>query len=133
MSDLRTVLEVNRTVALRGVIATRNQRIAALEAENAELHEDVAVIEAQNDRLMRHLESMTPGGSEFHNDPGRCVLWITQRNSSVIHQIELRKAAEAEVKRLREQIKLLTFQLDTLRRHPEFHNLDVLVQKGDGE
>ena len=43
------------------------------------------------------------------------------------------RAAEAEVKRLRKQVKLLTFQLDTLRRHPEFHNLDVLAQKGGGD
>jgi len=58
-------------------------------------------IEAEVERLQRHLESLTPGGSEFHNNPARCVLWSTQQREGVIHQVKLRKAAEAEVARLR--------------------------------
>ena len=33
---------------------------------------------------------------------------------------------EAENEQLREQVKLLDFQLTMLRRHPEFHHLDKL-------
>jgi len=61
----------------------------------------IAALEAENERLMRHLESLTPGGSEFHNDPTRCVLWATQQREGVIHQVKLRKAAEAKNERLR--------------------------------
>jgi len=61
----------------------------------------IAALEAEVERLMRHLESLTPGGSEFHNDPTRCVLWATQQREGVIHQVKLRKAVEAEVERLR--------------------------------
>ena len=55
--------------------------------------------------------------------PGHVYQWMTGRIA----------ALETEVERLREKVKLLTFQLDTLRRHPEFHNLDVLAQKGAGD
>lgn len=48
------------------------------------------------EELMRLLESLTPGGSEFHNNPELCVAWVRQRLSSVIAQITLRKLAEAE-------------------------------------
>lgn len=31
---------------------------------------------AERDEALRLLESLTPGGSEFHSDPDRCVKWI---------------------------------------------------------
>ena len=33
--------------------------------------------------LERALEDMTPGGSEFHNAPGRCIEWIKARLDTV--------------------------------------------------
>ena len=72
------------------VVIVAPERIAALEAEVA--------------RLLCHLESLTPGGSEFHNDPARCVAWVRERLSGVIKQVQKRKTAEAENVRLREAI-----------------------------
>jgi hypothetical protein len=35
-----------------------------------------------NTNCQRLLESLTPGGSEFHNDPERCAQWIKKKLSS---------------------------------------------------
>ena len=51
------------------------------------------------------LESLTPGGSEFHGDPIYCAEWIQRRMTNVMQQVKARKAAEARVKELQEEIK----------------------------
>ena len=64
----------------------------------------IDALEAENTQLMLDLESLTPGGSEFHNDPERCVKWVRERLSGVVEQVKKRKAAETEVERLREAL-----------------------------
>jgi hypothetical protein len=41
------------------------------------------------------LESLTPGGSEFHGSPANCAEWIGKRMASVTQHIKARQAAEA--------------------------------------
>ena len=61
--------------------------------------------EAERNKLMRMLERLTPGGSEFHDDPERCVEWIQSSiHLSAKHIIE-RKRAEAEAEGLREALE----------------------------
>lgn len=49
--------------------------------------------------LERALEDMTPGGSEFHNAPGRCIEWVKARLATVTslarERNELRNELEA--------------------------------------
>lgn len=41
----------------------------------------------ERDRLMRILESLTPGGSEFVNDPERCVAAIKSARSTLMEKL----------------------------------------------
>lgn len=59
------------------------------------------------DRLLRMLESLTPGGSEYHNDPERCVEYMRARLKGAVQQALRRKAAEAECDALREALRWL--------------------------
>jgi len=51
---------------------------------------DTCVAIAAFDEVMRALESLTPGGSEFHQEPDRCVKHVRDRFESM-RQILLRK------------------------------------------
>ena len=57
------------------------------------------------DELVFAIEALTPGGSEFHDSPERCLEWIRER---------LRVVAEiaAERNRLREEAYMLRGELD---------------------
>jgi hypothetical protein len=35
-------------------------------------------LEAENQKLKRLLHDLTPGGSEFYNDPERCFKWVKE-------------------------------------------------------
>ena len=70
-------------------------------------HEDVPWLlgevdrsRAEMERLTRLLEGLTPGGSEFHDDPDRCAEFARDMMDGAAKQALLRKAAEAEVVRL---------------------------------
>lgn len=66
--------------------------------------------------------------------PPGCPLTLEYLLRGAIEKRDQRIAElEAEVERLREQVKLLRFQLRNLREHPEFHNLSAaLAPQGDG-
>jgi len=69
---------------------------AAKGALNAEKHRaDVA--EQERDQLRMQLESLTPGGSEFHDSTTRCIEWISDRLSTTAQQVKARKDAEAKL------------------------------------
>jgi len=55
---------------------------------------------------------LTPGGSEFAGDPARCERWVRDRLTGVIEQVQMRKAAEAEVARLRSEMSTLYRRVD---------------------
>jgi len=71
--------------------------------------QSIGILLAEIERLNRLLESLTPGGSEFHDNPEYCVEWAKSRLESnwriakkaIIRSREL----EGEVKRLRECIE----------------------------
>ena len=92
-------------------------RVAALEAEVVGKQKTIIELARKVDRFRNHLESLTPGGSEFHNDPVRCVEWVHERTSSAISQVLKRKAAaEAEAERLRGALRgVLILAEDDLR------------------
>lgn len=55
--------------------------------------------------LIKSLESLTPGGSEFSNDPDRCIAWVKDRLETVAKQVRKRQQAEADNAALVEAIK----------------------------
>lgn len=57
--------------------------------------------------LVKSIEKMTPGGSEFHDDPERCLQWIRDRLDSVVEQTKKRKKAEAVVKAAKDTCEAL--------------------------
>lgn len=57
---------------------------------------------------MRALENLTPNGSEFVNDPERCVEFI-RRHSQSQHRMIV--AQQLELKSLRERVKQLNGDL----------------------
>ena len=73
MSDLRTALEVNRTVALRGVIKTRNQRIAELEAALHESYHTIGELRGEVEQLVTALQIARD--ALVHSAPEDC--WAT--------------------------------------------------------
>ena len=62
-----------------------------------ERYDRVQQLEAENAALKHQVESFTPGGSEFNNDPERCLQWIKDRMSTVTEQVKKRKEADAQL------------------------------------
>lgn len=58
------------------------EEIARLEAKVRELEERLDRVEQERDQWKKALHSLTPGGSEFANDPSACVEWIRKARSS---------------------------------------------------
>jgi hypothetical protein len=63
--------------------------------------------ESVNTKAMRVLESLTPGGSEFHNSPANCERWISGQKA-MAHGIIQRKI---------NRIRQLESEKDYLLRH----------------
>jgi len=61
---------------------------------HSEYSADVAAMQLRAEAAEAALESLTPGGSEFHANPARCVEWVRERLQGVAAQVEKRKAAE---------------------------------------
>lgn len=75
----------------------------SLSAELKRLSNIAFQLEEDRDKLIMSLEALTPGGSEFHNDPQRCLDWISDRMKTVVNEVKKRKEAEAELEQLRSQ------------------------------
>ena len=61
------------------------------------LRAELAAMTARAEAAERLLENLTPGGSEFHANPTRCVEWVRERLQGVAAQVEKRKAAEEQL------------------------------------
>jgi hypothetical protein len=63
------------------------------------LQNEIAALTAQVERLTKALDELTPGGSEFHDDPERCLQFIKDRMTSngklAAERNELREALTA--------------------------------------
>ena len=74
--------------------------LTATETAEARIQAQVA----ENVRLKNMLESLTPGGSEFHNDPERCTEYALERRDSLR---EIAKSAVKEKLRLEKELTAL--------------------------
>lgn len=54
----------------------------------------LALGEEQDNDLQRQLEKLTPGGSEFHENPSNCIEWIRGRLVGKAHLIKLLRNAK---------------------------------------
>lgn len=59
------------------------------------------------DELMSMLESLTPGGSEFHHEPETCVRFVKDRQRTAITATLKRREAEERCNELSELVKKL--------------------------
>lgn len=55
------------------------------------LRAQVAKLTAERENLKRLIESLTPGGSEFHDAPETCVEWVRRRLASAVSEVQKRK------------------------------------------
>ena len=74
--------------------------------------------------LEKQLESLTPGGSEFYNDPERCIQWVKDRLATVSKQVKKRKEAEAENAKLRATIAAMQDALEEVKARCELRRQD---------
>lgn len=66
-----------------------------------EVAERLNELTAERDALHRLIESLTPGGSEFHNAPENCAEWVRGRLASVANEVQKRKGVGVERDALR--------------------------------
>jgi len=57
---------------------------------------ELAQLMAAAPSITERLVAMTPGGSEFHDDPNRCLNYIERRMARVIEQVRKRKEVEEQ-------------------------------------
>ena len=75
-------------------------RLVALELKRAELQE--------------HLESLTPGGSEFHGGAGRCVEWVRARLATTGKIAAERNELRARVEEMAELCRRAAREMNNL-------------------
>lgn len=74
------------------------------------------VAEAREYRAVyERLVAMTPGGSEFHEDPGACLDWLEERRREVIEQVKRRHDTE----RQRDELLALCREVKDYLDHPD--------------
>ena len=74
------------------VVASCLAHAAGYEQDSYELARLMAAAPSITERLV----AMTPGGSEFHDDPNRCLNYIERRMARVVEQVRKRKEAEEQ-------------------------------------
>lgn len=64
-----------------GLYADREElvRLRAVDRGIANLRDQIAALEQERDRVVRLLEDLTPGGSEFVNNPDRAAAFVRDR------------------------------------------------------
>ena len=73
----------------------------------------------QTHDLMRQLEGITPGGSEFHDSPDNCLRWISERLAGRAHQVKLRRNAEAKAEAYANAMRRILFLITKWDGHRE--------------
>jgi len=83
----------------------------------------------QRARVAEHLLlSLTPGGSEFVDDPGHCSHWIRERLNGTVEQVKRRKDAEQRVEQLERLLRLTIETIDDDAPGPGTTEKDLLRQ-----
>lgn len=87
-------------------------------------HDALAAAEARSEaaeRAMRLLEGLTPGGSEYFNNPQRCATWVEDRlrnaQRMTVDAVARRKDAEQDNARLRAELETANALADQRMRH----------------
>lgn len=70
----------------------------------------------RDSRAMRALESLTPSGSEFVNDPEACVAFVRDRLAFAIQLAKERNAAQKDARELRDALKVMQERIRLLER-----------------
>ncbi len=85
--------------------------IAAAHCVNGipELLAETRAQSAEIERLHRLLESLTPGGSEFHDSPNACIEWVKSQTEALTHVAKQGiindREKNAEIERLRAELE----------------------------
>lgn len=91
---------IRRLDHLEGLVEQAKREDAELRVQLAAAHAACEADEQERDTLMRLLESLTPGGSEFYANPKNCAAWVTDQQSSstrvAVEAVIARRAAEQE-------------------------------------
>lgn len=106
-----TFVSENRALDVR-YEALDNERAA--DAHNEILRQDLQAATARAEAAERELESMTPGGSEYHANPARCAAWVQSRLSTMTGLAKERN--ELRQRALAAEAKLAAVPVDALRR-----------------
>jgi hypothetical protein len=65
------------------------------DAEIERLYDTITRLITRAEAAEQTLESLTPGGSEFHGSPANCAEWIGKRMASIVQNVKARREAEA--------------------------------------
>ena len=84
-----------------------------------ELAKEYDQLRAELDAVKNQLETITPGGSEFHNSPFNCMDWIKSRMSSAGKVATERNQLRAELDAARANNKRITQYCDAIKRKVE--------------
>lgn len=111
MSEILTDWEFGNVLGRLTCDARSLEVKSILRAHDAALRAALAAAERERDEARRAIESCTPGGSEFVNDPKACAAFITgardRAHEMVKRGVVRAKAAESRAERLAEAMREL--------------------------
>lgn len=96
---------------------------------SAELDRQVAEVERLKGYL-KQIEELTPQGSEFYNDPQRCIDFLADRKNSALEKHKKWCVSEAESARLRAEAEGLKAENKELKEKLEYaHDMARRMQE----
>lgn len=108
---LRKVIASHRVLQAKvRTLEQERDKYRSLLVSQCELQERLDRAEQERDQWQKSLHSLTPGGSEFANDPSACVEWIRKTRSGQHNTI-------LALKRERDQLRARVERLESALRH----------------
>lgn len=80
------------------------KEVLALKEEIDLQRNSVQVLSLWLTKIQKRLEKLTPGGSEFYNDPDKCLDWLQMQNDSYKEQFKRRRKAEQELEQVKAEL-----------------------------
>lgn len=80
------------------------KEVFALKEEIDLQRNSVQVLSLWLTKIQKRLEKLTPGGSEFYNDPDKCLDWLQMQNASYKEQFKRRRKAEEELEQVKAEL-----------------------------
>ena len=92
-------------------------------------------LEAENQKLKRLLHDLTPGGSEFYNDPEYCAKWIRENRQEQHYSLAgmIKKEKEANEKLQQDNTRLREIGRDMLEALKRIKDLYDNVEDAAGK